>query len=130
MGSSPPLGFACRTAKSIFLLLLGLFALGERFPRSKKNAPPTPNWTVPVRASKVGYVQHIDMPLLDSLAEGAADSIYVQALPGTFVDTLAVLALTAVTVAMAACGESGPQDREIELTMKDRQLDRDPLRHR
>lgn len=49
---------------------------------------------VPVRASKVGYVQHIDMPLLDSLAEGATDSIYVQALPGTFVDTLAVLALT------------------------------------
>ncbi|WP_303855028.1 DUF2254 domain-containing protein [Salinicola salarius] len=49
---------------------------------------------VPVRASKVGYVQHIDMPLLDSLAEDAEDSIYVQALPGTFVDTLAVLALT------------------------------------
>lgn len=49
---------------------------------------------VPVRAGKVGYIQHIDMPLLDSLAEDAAESIYVQALPGTFVDTQAVLALT------------------------------------
>jgi len=47
-----------------------------------------------IRAGEVGYLQHIDMPLLDSLAEDAEHAIYIKALPGSFVDTNRVMALT------------------------------------
>ncbi|OLO03997.1 DUF2254 domain-containing protein [Salinicola sp. CPA57] len=53
-----------------------------------------PEGLEPVRAGKVGYLQHIDMPLLDSLAEDLGHAIYVQALPGTFLDMTKVLAST------------------------------------
>lgn len=56
-----------------------------------------PDGLEPIRAGEVGYLQHIDMPLLDSLAEDAGHAIYVKALPGSFVDTHRVLALTAAT---------------------------------
>jgi uncharacterized membrane protein len=45
-----------------------------------------------IRTDKIGYIQHIDMPLLDSLATSEREAIYVQALPGKFVDSGVVLA--------------------------------------
>ncbi|WP_223119686.1 DUF2254 domain-containing protein [Salinicola corii] len=48
----------------------------------------------PVRADKVGYLQHVDMSLLDSLAGDSSLAIYVRALPGRFVDTTTELAST------------------------------------
>ncbi|WP_110655557.1 DUF2254 domain-containing protein [Salinicola halimionae] len=46
----------------------------------------------PIRTDKIGYIQHVDMPLLDSLATSEREAIYVQALPGKFVDSGVVLA--------------------------------------
>lgn len=51
----------------------------------------------PVRAGEVGYVQHIDMPLLDSLATNEREAIYVQVLPGKFVDSGVILATSGET---------------------------------
>ncbi|WFF40126.1 DUF2254 domain-containing protein [Salinicola endophyticus] len=48
-----------------------------------------------VRAGQVGYVQHIDTAHLGSLVEDAGEAIYVQVLPGSFVDRHAVLAASA-----------------------------------
>jgi len=50
-----------------------------------------------IRTDKIGYIQHIDMPMLDSLATNEREAIYVQALPGKFVDSGIVLATSLET---------------------------------
>ncbi|MCE3027318.1 DUF2254 domain-containing protein [Salinicola sp. DM10] len=59
---------------------------GEAMPAS------LPSGLCEVRAQQVGYVQHIDTARLGTLAEDADAAIYVQVLPGSFVDRERVLA--------------------------------------
>ncbi|WP_110686785.1 DUF2254 domain-containing protein [Salinicola aestuarinus] len=49
----------------------------------------------PVRGGKIGYVQHIDMKRLDTLASDSDKAIFVRVLPGKYVDEQTVLALSA-----------------------------------
>ncbi|GHB24075.1 DUF2254 domain-containing protein [Salinicola rhizosphaerae] len=64
---------------------LGGSAMPESLPVNLKSVP----------SEQIGYVQHVDMPRLSSLAESDAQAIYVQVLPGSFVHAGSVLALTA-----------------------------------
>jgi uncharacterized membrane protein len=45
-----------------------------------------------IHARSVGYVMHVDMPALASLTDHESSAIYVQAIPGSFVDPQTVLA--------------------------------------
>ncbi|WP_110667915.1 DUF2254 domain-containing protein [Salinicola halophilus] len=56
--------------------------------------PSLPQGLSPVRAGKIGYIQHIDMKRLGTLANDSAQAIYVRELPGKYVDETTVLALT------------------------------------
>ncbi len=56
--------------------------LGAR-PLQDTHVPPTAE---PIYADEVGYVQHIDMDALSTCAGEAGGQIFVEALPGTFVD--------------------------------------------
>lgn len=53
-----------------------------------------------IHACSVGYVMHVDMPALASLTAHENSAIYVQAIPGSFVDPQTVLASVVSTEAV------------------------------
>lgn len=55
-----------------------------------------PSAAIDVYAPEIGYISHIDIAALDTLASEHGNPIWVLALPGTFVDSTRPLAATAV----------------------------------
>lgn len=53
-----------------------------------------------IHACRVGYVMHVDMPALARLTAHESSAIYVQAIPGSFVDPQTVLASVVSTEAV------------------------------
>lgn len=85
-------------------------------------APPPPPGAWPLPPRGIGYVQHIDMPALDALAQANGLRIRICALPGTFTEPSRPLA-----VVTGQCGETVRDELCAAFSIGDlRSYDQDP----